>query len=94
MTVVKPGTQTRRFTHVYDTVETCFYAWKKNKNRHYSISNKKSYSIYSANTKTIKNVLTNFIKYHKTENINDDYKNLSWDDKFTNLKYLFKKNDK
>ena len=26
-------------------VEICFYAWKKNKCRHYSISNKKSYSI-------------------------------------------------
>jgi UDP-glucose 4-epimerase len=45
LTVVKPGTQTRRFTHVYDTVEACFYAWKINKCRHYSISNKKSYSI-------------------------------------------------
>ena len=29
LTVVKPGTQTRRFTHVYDTVEVCFEAWKK-----------------------------------------------------------------
>ena len=45
LTVVKPGTQTRRFTHINDTVEACFYAWKKNKCRHYSISNKKSYSI-------------------------------------------------
>ena len=45
LTVVKPGTQTRRFTHVSDTVETCYYAFKKNKCRHYSISNRKSYSI-------------------------------------------------
>ena len=45
LTVVKPGTQTRRFTHIDDTVEACFYAWKKNKCRHYSISNRKSYSI-------------------------------------------------
>ena len=45
LTVVKPGSQTRRFTHVNDTVEACYYAWKKNKCRHYSISNKKSYSI-------------------------------------------------
>ena len=43
--VVKPGTQSRRFTHIYDTVEVCFLAWKKNLCRHYSISNKKSYSI-------------------------------------------------
>jgi UDP-glucose 4-epimerase len=45
LTIVKPGTQSRRFTHVKDTVEACYYAWKKNKCRHYSISNKKSYSI-------------------------------------------------
>ena len=45
LTVVKPGTQSRRFTHIHDTVEACYYAWKKNKCRHYSISTKKSYSI-------------------------------------------------
>ncbi len=45
LTVVKPGTQSRRFTHIKDTVEACYYAWKKNKCRHYSISNRKSYSI-------------------------------------------------
>ena len=45
LTVVKPGTQTRRFTHIDDTVKACHYAWKTNKCRHYSISNKKSYSI-------------------------------------------------
>ncbi len=45
LTVVKPGTQTRRFTHVQDTVEACIYAYKKNKSWYYSISNKKSYSI-------------------------------------------------
>jgi len=48
LTVVKPGNQSRRFTHIYDTVETCYIAWKNNKCRHYSISNKKSYSIYNA----------------------------------------------
>jgi len=45
LTVVKPGTQSRRFTHVYDTVDACFYAFEKNKCRFYSISNKKSYTI-------------------------------------------------
>ena len=45
LTIVKPGTQTRRFTHVDDTVKACFYAYKKNKCCHYSISHKKSYSI-------------------------------------------------
>ena len=43
--VVKPGTQSRRFTHIHDTIKVCFDAWKKNKKRHYSISNKKQYSI-------------------------------------------------
>ena len=45
LTVVKPGNQSRRFTHINDTVNACFYAWKKNKCRHYSISTKKSYTI-------------------------------------------------
>ena len=45
LTVVRPGTQSRRFTHIFDTIEACYYAWKKNKCRHYSISYKKSYSI-------------------------------------------------
>jgi len=43
--VVLPGTQSRRFTHINDTIETCFLAWKKNLSRHYSISNKESFSI-------------------------------------------------
>ena len=43
--VVKPGNQTRRFTHIYDTVEVCYQAWKKNLCRHYSIAHHKSYSI-------------------------------------------------
>ena len=43
--VVKPGNQTRRFTHINDTIEICYTAWKKNLCRHYSIANKKSYSI-------------------------------------------------
>ena len=43
--IVKPGTQTRRFTHINDTIKTCYEAWKKDKCLHYSISNKKYYSI-------------------------------------------------
>ena len=45
LTVVKPGTQSRRFTHIFDTIEVCYYAWKNNKCRHYSISHKKSHTI-------------------------------------------------
>ena len=45
LTVVRPGSQSRRFTHIYDTIEICYEAWKKNKCAHYSISHKKSYTI-------------------------------------------------
>ena len=27
--VVRPGSQTRRFTHISDTIEICYHAWKK-----------------------------------------------------------------
>ena len=43
--VVKPGSQTRRFTHIDDTIKVCYLAWKKNLSRHYSISSKESFSI-------------------------------------------------
>ena len=43
--IVKPGTQLRRFTHIDDTVHICYLAWKKNLCRHYSIANKKSYTL-------------------------------------------------
>ena len=43
--VVNPGTQSRRFTHVQDTIEVCYKAWQKDKCKYYSISNRKSYSI-------------------------------------------------
>ena len=43
--VVRPGSQSRRFTHIDDTIEICYLAWRKNKCRHYSISNRVSYSI-------------------------------------------------
>ena len=43
--VVKPGSQTRMFTHVKDTVNACLAAWKKNQNKHYSVAGNKSYSI-------------------------------------------------
>ena len=45
LTVVKPGSQSRKFTHIDDTINVCYEAWIKNKCAHYSISHKKSYSI-------------------------------------------------
>ena len=43
--VVRPGTQTRRFMHIDDTVNVCYTAWKKNFCRHYSIASRKTHSI-------------------------------------------------
>ena len=43
--VVKPGSQTRRFTHINDTINICYLAWKKNLNHHYSIASKNSFSV-------------------------------------------------
>ena len=43
--VTYPGTQKRRFTHISDTVEACYFAWKNKSDLHYSIANKKTYSI-------------------------------------------------
>jgi UDP-glucose 4-epimerase len=43
--VVKPGTQARRFTHIFDTVKACIFAWRKNKCKHYSVASKQSFSI-------------------------------------------------
>ena len=43
--IVRPGTQSRKFTHISDTVKVCYSAWKKNKCRHYSVSSEKDYSI-------------------------------------------------
>ena len=45
LTVVKPGTQSRRFTHITDTVKVCYKAWKNDKCRFYSISNRESFTI-------------------------------------------------
>ena len=58
--VVLPGTQTRRFTHINDTIEVCYLAWKKNLSRHYSISNKKSFSILE-----VAKMFKSKIKYQK-----------------------------
>jgi UDP-glucose 4-epimerase len=60
LTVVLPGTQSRRFTHVKDIVEGCYKIWKKNKNYHYSISHSKSYLI-----KDVAKMFSKKIKYIK-----------------------------
>ncbi len=45
LTIVRPGTQTRRFTHISDTVDICIKAWKNDKCSHYSISHRETHSI-------------------------------------------------
>jgi len=45
LTVISPGTQSRRFTHISDTVDTCIVAMKANKCKHYSITHRKSHTI-------------------------------------------------
>ena len=60
LTVVLPGTQSRRFTHVRDIVESCYKVWKKNKNSHYSISHSKTYLI-----KDVAKMFSNKIKFIK-----------------------------
>ena len=43
--IVKPGTQTRRFTHVSDIIDVCIEAWRKNKCKKYISTNKENFSI-------------------------------------------------
>ncbi len=45
LSVVRPGSQTRRFTHIDDTIKVCYDAFRLDNCRYYSISNKNSYSI-------------------------------------------------
>ena len=88
LTVVKPGTQTRRFTHIDDTIKAVYFAWKKNKNRHYSISNKKSYSIIK-----VARLFTNKIKFLPKRN-GERYASALTDMNLSNKVYkLFGKKD-
>ncbi len=77
--VVKPGTQSRRFTHILDTVEVCYKAWKNNKCAYYSISNKKSYSIKDV-VKLFKAKLK-YLPFRKGERYASALKNISTDSK-------------
>ena len=45
LTVVRPGSQRRDFTHIDDIVEGCYLAWKKRKQNHYMLGTSKTYSI-------------------------------------------------
>jgi len=45
LTIVKPGTQKRDFTHISDIVNGCMLAWKKGRQNDYMLGTKKNYSI-------------------------------------------------
>ena len=45
LTIVKPGSQRRDFTHVNDIVQGCYLAWTKGKQKEYMLCTNKSYSI-------------------------------------------------
>ena len=45
LTVVKPGSQRRDFTHVDEIVRGCYLAWTKGKQNEYMLCTNKSYSI-------------------------------------------------
>ena len=45
LTVVKPGTQRRDFTHIDDIVKGCYLAWKKGNQNEYMLCTNKTYSI-------------------------------------------------
>lgn len=45
LTVVRPGTQKRDFTHINDIVHGCLLAWKKGNQKEYMLGTKKQYSI-------------------------------------------------
>ena len=66
LTVVRPGTQSRRFTHIDDTIKACYKAWKLNKCRHYSITNKTSYTILQVAEKLFKSKI-NFLPPRRGE---------------------------
>ena len=47
LTIVRPGTQKRDFTHISDIVQGCILAWKNGNQNEYMLGTKKTYSINS-----------------------------------------------
>ena len=79
LTIVKPGTQSRRFTHISDTVNICYKAWKLNKCQHYSISHKESYSIL--NVAKMFNTRVKFLPQRSGERYASALTNMSYKNK-------------
>jgi UDP-glucose 4-epimerase len=86
--VVKPGTQTRRFTHVDDTVNSCIIAWKKNMNKHYSVVSNESYSIVEL-AKLFKNQIK-YLPSRKGERFSSALARINLNNKIMRLKAKIK----
>lgn len=84
LTVVKPGTQRRHFTHIDETVRTVLRAFKSNKNTHYTISSKKSYSILDV--AKMLNHKYKFISERKGERFNSSFVTKIRNKKVINIK--------
>ena len=65
ITIVKPGTQKRDFTHVDDIVRGCYLSWKKGQHSEYMLGTNKQYSIIQI-AKMFKTKIK-FIPYRKGE---------------------------
>ena len=65
LTIVKPGTQKRDFTHVDDIVKGCYLAWVKGKQTGYMLGTNKQYSIIQV-AKMFKSKIK-FIPFRKGE---------------------------
>ncbi len=60
LTIVKPGTQRRDFTHIDDIIKGCVLAWKKGNQNEYMLGTKKTYTV-----KQIAKMFKTKIKYIK-----------------------------
>jgi UDP-glucose 4-epimerase len=89
--VVKPGTQARRFTHVYDTVKACIFAWKKNNSKHYSIASKQSFSIIEL-TKLFKSKIR-YLPMRKGERFSSSLTKMNLNNKIVRLSAKIKLKD-
>jgi UDP-glucose 4-epimerase len=89
--VVRPGTQKRRFTHVFDTVKACIFAWKSNKCKHYSIASKQPFSIIEL-AKMFKSKIR-YIPKRKGERFVSTLKKINLNNKIIKLKAKIKLKD-
>jgi len=89
--VVKPGSQTRRFTHVKDTVNACIVAWKKNNCSHYSVASNKSYSILQL--ARMFNYKIKYLPNRPGERFSSALKRMSLTNKVKNVKATIKLKD-